>query len=63
MKRTGCTGWSLAIILTVIFIALQVSNIINWTWLWLISPLWIIMLLDIIFVILIIFLYFYLKKH
>lgn len=47
MERTGCTGWSLAIVLTIIFIALQVTNVINWSWIWLISPLWIMMILDI----------------
>lgn len=48
MERTGCTGWSLAIILTIIFIALQVTNVINWSWIWLISPLWIMIGLDIL---------------
>lgn len=48
MERTGCTGRGLAIILTIIFIALQVTNVINWSWIWLISPLWIIIGLDIL---------------
>lgn len=48
MERTGCTGWGLAIILTIIFIALQVTNVINWSWIWLISPLWIMIGLDIL---------------
>lgn len=48
MERTGCTGWSLAIILTIVFIALQVTNVINWSWIWLISPLWIMIGLDIL---------------
>ena len=62
MKRTGCTGWSLAIILTIIFIALQVTNVINWNWIWLISPLWIMMMIDVFIFILIILIYTYLKK-
>ena len=62
MERTGCTGWSLAIILTIIFIALQVTNVINWSWIWLISPLWIMMIIDIFIFILIILIYIYLKK-
>ena len=48
MERSGCTGWTLAIILTIIFIALQVTNVINWSWIWLISPLWIMIGLDIL---------------
>ena len=62
MERTGCTGWSLAIILTIIFIALQVTNVINWSWIWLISPLWIMMLLDLIISIFMLLIYIYLKK-
>lgn len=62
MERTGCTGWGLAIILTIIFIALQVTNVINWSWVWLISPLWIIIILDLIISIFMILIYIYLKK-
>lgn len=62
MERTGCTGWSLAIILTIIFIALQVTNVINWSWIWLISPLWIMMMIDLIISIFMILIYMYLKK-
>lgn len=28
-------------ILTIIFTALKLCNIINWSWLWVLSPLWI----------------------
>ena len=62
MERTGCTGWGLAIILTIIFIALQVTNVINWTWFVLISPLWIMMMIDIFIFILTILIYHYFKK-
>lgn len=32
----GFTG-----LLTLIFITLKLTNIINWSWLWVLSPLWI----------------------
>lgn len=32
---------SIFTILTIIFTALKLCNIINWSWLWVLSPLWI----------------------
>lgn len=34
--NVGFTG-----LLTLIFITLKLTNIINWSWLWVLSPLWI----------------------
>jgi hypothetical protein len=31
----------LSILLTVLFIGLKLTNIITWSWIWVISPLWI----------------------
>lgn len=50
MERRGCTGWGLAIILTLIFIVLQICNIITWTWFWILSPLWIMGIIDILII-------------
>lgn len=50
----GFTG-----LLTIVFIVLKLTHVINWSWWWVLSPLWI----DIILVFLIIFgIYFY-KLH
>lgn len=42
-------GW----ILTLIFVVLKLTKFINWSWIWVISPLWISILLSIIIFIII----------
>ena len=37
----GSTGVGLTDILLVVFIVLKLCGIINWSWLWVLSPLWI----------------------
>ena len=39
-KGIGCGGF-LAALLTVAFVALKLCNVIEWSWWWVISPLWI----------------------
>ena len=34
--------------LTVVFVMLKLSHIIDWSWIWVVSPMWIVLLLDII---------------
>jgi len=49
-------------LLTVAFIVLKLMNVINWSWIWVLSPIWISVTLD-LFTLLIIWLYYlYLKK-
>ena len=36
VRGIGFTG-----LLTIVFIALKLCNVINWSWLWVLSPLWI----------------------
>lgn len=45
----GCLSW-LAILLTVLFVGLKLTGYITWSWIWVLSPIWI----DIALVILII---------
>ena len=53
MNKSGIGVTSL---LTIVFIVLKLTHVINWSWWWVLSPLWI----DIILVFLIIFwIYFY----
>ncbi len=40
-KRNAKRGTSLSTTLLVIFIILKLTNIIEWSWLWVLSPLWI----------------------
>lgn len=37
--RTGGTG--IGTILLIVFIVLKVTNLITWSWIWVLSPLWI----------------------
>lgn len=51
MKLTNDHGISLCSILTLIFITLKLCNVITWSWLWVLSPIWISFILFIIIVI------------
>lgn len=39
-KRTG-TGINFTGLLTITFIVLKLCNVITWSWIWVLSPLWI----------------------
>ncbi len=39
MNKGG--GMSLTGILTIIFVVLKLLNVISWSWIWVLSPLWI----------------------
>ena len=41
MTNNTDSGTNLTGILLVIFIVLKLTNLINWSWLWVLSPLWI----------------------
>lgn len=41
----GFTG-----LLTIVFIALKLCGVINWSWVWVLSPIWIVAILITIFV-------------
>lgn len=45
---SGRTGLGLADVLLVIFIVLKLCGLISWSWLWVLSPLWISVILVII---------------
>lgn len=47
-KTVKSGGMGFISILTLIFIVLKLTNNIDWSWLWVLSPLWISMLLFII---------------
>ena len=34
-------GWGLTSILTLIFVVLKLTKLIKWSWIWVLSPLWI----------------------
>ncbi len=39
-KGIGC-GTALALMLTVAFVVLKLCNVIDWSWWWVVSPIWI----------------------
>lgn len=46
-KTSG--GLSLASVLTIVFVVLKLVHVINWSWLWVLSPLWISFSLGVVF--------------
>ena len=40
-KTTSSGGIGFAGVLTIVFIVLKLCNVINWSWLWVLCPLWI----------------------
>ena len=45
-------------LLTILFIALKLCDVITWSWLWVLAPVWIPLLLALVFVIIYLCLYF-----
>ena len=40
-KNTSASGLGLSSVLTIIFVVLKLVGVINWSWLWVLSPTWI----------------------
>lgn len=40
-KTVGCNFGGLGTLLTVAFVVLKLCGVISWSWLWVLSPLWI----------------------
>ena len=40
-RNTGNNGIGFAGLLTIVFIVLKLCGVISWTWIWVLSPLWI----------------------
>jgi uncharacterized protein (DUF983 family) len=47
-KKINNDGFGLLGLLTVLFIGLKLTGNINWSWLWVLSPIWISVVLSII---------------
>lgn len=50
-KESSSSGIGFTGLLTIVFITLKLTNYINWSWVWVLSPLWIGLALAIIFII------------
>lgn len=47
-KNENSLGRGINVVLTIVFIVLKLAGVINWSWLWVLCPLWIDILLTII---------------
>ena len=41
MKNNSSSGLGICGVLTIVFVVLKLVGVINWSWLWVLSPLWI----------------------
>lgn len=48
-------------LLTVLFVGLKLTNHIDWSWWWVLSPLWIGLAIGVVVLIIVLFLYFLIK--
>ena len=56
-------NFSYIALLSVVFIVLKLLNVISWSWLWVLSPLWISFILFVVFSIVCIIIYNYNKRR
>jgi len=49
-NKTGGGGIGFAGLLTIVFIVLKLTKVINWSWIWVLSPLWISFIIGVILV-------------
>lgn len=47
-NRNSSSGLGLCSVLTIIFVVLKLLGVINWSWLWVLCPIWIDLLLTIV---------------
>ena len=50
-RNGGSNGIGVCDVLTIVFIVLKLTNVIDWSWLWVLSPLWIYAILTIILIV------------
>ena len=48
MENKNSGGIGFIGLLTIVFIVLKLTKVIDWSWIWVISPIWIVLLLGII---------------
>lgn len=47
-SSSSSSGIGFAGLLTIVFIVLKLTNVINWSWWWVLSPLWISLIIAIV---------------
>lgn len=53
-NRNSSSGIGICGVLTIVFVVLKLIGVINWSWLWVLCPLWINLLLTIIVAVIIV---------
>lgn len=53
MENKSRAGLGFTAVLTIIFIVLKLVDVINWSWLWVLSPIWINTLIVVVLILLI----------
>lgn len=56
-------GISVSTLLTIVFVVLKLIGVINWSWVWVLAPLWISVLLSIAIIIICVILGILFTKH
>lgn len=54
-KKTSNGGIGFIGLLTIAFIVLKLTGVINWSWLWVLSPIWIMVALSILIILIVLF--------
>ncbi len=52
-KKTNNGGIGFIGLLTIAFIVLKLTGVINWSWLWVLSPIWIMVALSILIILIV----------
>jgi hypothetical protein len=52
-KKTSNGGIGFIGLLTIAFIVLKLTGVINWSWLWVLSPIWIMVALSILIILIV----------
>lgn len=50
-EKNSSSGIGFTSLLTIVFIVLKLTNVINWSWWWVLSPIWIDIVLAIIIIV------------
>lgn len=50
-ERSGSNGVGFAGLLTIVFIVLKLCGVIDWSWVWVLAPIWISLCLGLLFII------------
>lgn len=51
--RTGSGGVGFCGLLTIVFIVLKLTGVINWSWVWVLAPIWIDLILVVVLLIIV----------